>query len=358
VTAGTSHFTSVRQAVRHKRRARVFLSGPTGAGKTYSSLYLATFLADGGKVLLIDTEGKHIHPETGQLVSASEWYADRFPFDLLVWQGQYDPRDLAVTIHDAAAAGYDTIIIDSLTHFWTGEGGTLDIADGKFGGWKVATPAQRELVSAILNNPANIIGLARAQMEYAVSEQNGKQKVEALGVAPVQRGDFAYEFDVVGMIDITHSVSIFKTRAETLADRTFAAGTGPLREFATLLRDELNSGRVMASTEQLDVLNDLQSRIKGDDAKRAQAKDLMNERGWKSFLGLTQQEAHDLAGSLRQILGSDPEPPTPRRSTPTPRTRRARRLPWRSRSRCRRGQPTGPTSSPSARSRWATSTTS
>src|SRR6266700_8374114 len=89
------------------------LSGPAGSGKTYTALTLATALADGQGVALIDTEHG----------SASK-YADLFSFDTLQLE-TFHPNKYIEAIHEAEAAGYAVLVIDSLSHAWSGTGGLL-----------------------------------------------------------------------------------------------------------------------------------------------------------------------------------------------------------------------------------------
>src|SRR5690606_18358055 len=111
-----SRLAQARPAVRPALKARALLSGPPGAGKTRSALIMAEVLAEGGSVLLIDTEKE-----------SSLTYADDFTFTHLAWAPPFNPRELAEVVAEAGAA-HDVVVIDSLTHFWRGDGGTLDIA--------------------------------------------------------------------------------------------------------------------------------------------------------------------------------------------------------------------------------------
>lgn len=224
----TSRLAKARRGTRRRTKARLALSGPSGAGKTWTALSVAQVIGaerseDGrvirpASVLVIDTE-----PGDGNQ-GASELYADAFDFDVIEWLAPYDPRDLALTIRDAGTQ-YDVIIVDSASHFWKGQGGTLDIAGGRFGGWKAATPAQDELVDAILRCAAHVIVCTRAKQDYQVEEDpNGKQTVKKLGLAPIQRDDLEYEFQVVAMIDVEHRLDVGKTRAAVLAGRSYPPG--------------------------------------------------------------------------------------------------------------------------------------
>ena len=81
------------KATKKRARARVGLIGPSGAGKTYTGLILATTL--GQRVAVIDTEHG----------SASK-YASLFQFDVLELT-EYDPRTYVRAIKAAGDAGYD-----------------------------------------------------------------------------------------------------------------------------------------------------------------------------------------------------------------------------------------------------------
>ncbi len=60
------------KAVKYESSLKMSLSGPPGSGKTWTSLTLATTLADGRGVALIDTEH-----------GSASLYADHFSFDTL-----------------------------------------------------------------------------------------------------------------------------------------------------------------------------------------------------------------------------------------------------------------------------------
>lgn len=107
-----------KRATRKGQLIRLAVDGPTGSGKTWTSLELAReIVGPNGSVLLIDTER-----------GSSGLYSDTFTFDVVEFDTPYDPTDLRACIIELAP-DYDAIIVDSLTHFWTGEGGTLDIVD-------------------------------------------------------------------------------------------------------------------------------------------------------------------------------------------------------------------------------------
>lgn len=211
--ARASRLTLAKPAVRPSLKARLMLSGPAGAGKTYTALDIAAVL--GTTTLVIDTEKE-----------SALTYADEFEFTHLPWQEPYDPRELAAVLTEADAA-HDVIIVDSLSHFWGGAGGTLDIADGKFGGWKTARPAQQDAVAALLGCRAHVIVCVRSKMEHVqeLDPKSGKQVVRKLGMAPQQDSTLEYELNLACEIDIDHRIAVSKSRSTAVpVGRTFAPG--------------------------------------------------------------------------------------------------------------------------------------
>lgn len=271
----TSRLTQARAAQRQRTKARLALSGPSGAGKTWTALCIAAILAPDGPVILVDTE-----PGDGSQ-GAAELYADDFTFDTIQWEPPYDPRDLALTLDELGRAtaangrwpdadGYAVIIIDSASHFWRGEGGTLDIADGRYGGWKSATPVQDHLVNRILRSPAHVIVCTRAKQAYALSvDTNGKQNVTKLGLEPIQRADLEYEFQVVAMIDTDHRIDIGKTRCRDLAGESFRANDQD--RFARIYDRWLEGGFNTMRQRDVDTLV-MSFDVVTDDEDRAQKK--------------------------------------------------------------------------------------
>lgn len=205
-------------AVKEQLKARVALDGPTGSGKTWTALSMATVLAEGGKIALIDTERQ-----------SSKLYANRFAFDVAIFEPPYEVPKLLESLRAAEAAGYAVIVIDSLSHFWEGEGGVLDEVDAAaarsgggntFAGWKHGTPLQRNMVDTILGLDAHVIVTMRSKMEYVLEEnEKGKKVPRKVGMAPVQRAGVEYEFTLVGDLDLEHRITITKSRCDPLADR-------------------------------------------------------------------------------------------------------------------------------------------
>jgi hypothetical protein len=93
-------------------------------------------------------------------------------------------------------------------------------------------------------------------MDYAVEEEpGGKQKVVKLGLAPVQRPELEYEFQVVLNLDTDHRIDVGKTRAQPLAGMSWPAGQQ--ERMAVLFRDWLASGVQLARQADVDALREV-----------------------------------------------------------------------------------------------------
>lgn len=249
-----SRLIQARKATRPSLKARMMIAGPAGAGKTMTALEIATNL--GERVLVIDTEKE-----------SATTYADVYEFDHLPWSPPYDPRELSRTLYEAADE-YDAVIVDSLTHFWRKQGGTLDIAEGKFSGWKVARPAQEDLIEAILGANAHVIVCVRSKIEHVqeVDSSTGKHVVRKLGMSPQQDDTLEYELNLAVEIDIEHRIAVSKSRTTAVPVGTVFP-PGHARDLAVNYGSWLGSGEPFADP---DVRKQIESDIAGlseDDRK-------------------------------------------------------------------------------------------
>ena len=223
-----------QKATKKSARLRMALIGVAGAGKTYTALSIAKHLGD--KVAVIDTERG----------SASK-YSDMFEFDVLELE-TFSPQMYVEAIQAAEEAGYDVLIIDSLSHAWTGKGGALEQVDriakrsqsgNTFGAWRDVTPQHNMLVEGIINAKMHIITTMRAKTEYVQekNEKTGRVTVRKIGLAPVQRDGLEYEFDVVADLDQDNNLIVGKTRCPGVAGAVIPKAG---REIARTLKNWLS----------------------------------------------------------------------------------------------------------------------
>jgi hypothetical protein len=207
--------TTVQFAPASKRagKLRMAIDGPAGSGKTYTALSIASALAT--PVALVDTEHG----------SASK-YADIFDFAVLELDS-FHPERYMEAIGAAEAGGFGTLILDSLSHAWSGKDGVLELVDraakrsnsgNSFTAWKDVTPTQNALIERILASKLHIIVTLRVKTEYVIqTNEKGRQEPKKVGLAPVQRDQLEYEFDVYGRLDNDNTMVITKTRCPALA---------------------------------------------------------------------------------------------------------------------------------------------
>lgn len=221
-----------QKAQRKKAKLRLGIAGPAGSGKTYSALLIAFGL--GGKVAVIDTER-----------SSAELYSHLGDYDVCVLEPPFTPKKYIDAIREAEDAGYDVIIIDSLSHAWAGPGGILEMHDAaaakeknSWTAWRLVTPQHNELVDAMLQSKCHVIATMRSKMETAQVDEGGKKKVVKLGMAPIQRDGMEYEFTVFLDLDQTHTAVATKDRTSMFDGITFR----PNQETGRKLLAWLNGG--------------------------------------------------------------------------------------------------------------------
>ncbi|WP_295406908.1 ATP-binding protein [uncultured Thiocystis sp.] len=249
-----------RKAERRQAKLRLALCGPSGAGKTYSALLIAQGLVPGGKIALIDTER-----------GSGELYADLTPYDVAPLEPPYAPSRYIALIQQAAQDGYDVLVIDSLSHAWSGAGGILDLHDqataadrarNSFMAWREVTPQHHQLVDTILGVNLHVLVTLRTKTAYEIVENDkGKKEPIKIGLAPVQREGLEYEFTTVMDLSVDRHV------ATATKDRTrLFEGTHFVPSVATgeALRAWLNTGidPVEDSQQRLRTLKRAASQIK------------------------------------------------------------------------------------------------
>lgn len=231
--------TMFQKATKKALKLRLALVGPSGSGKTYSALRIGSaLLREGQRMAVVDTEHR----------SASK-YADLFDFDVIE-PLSFAPSDIPAFIGSAADSGYAVIVIDSLSHYWTGEDGALDLVDRKaalsrsgnsFAAWKDVTPVLRKMVDSMVAAPMHVVVTMRTKTEWVIEEnERGKKVPRRVGLQPEQRAGLEYEFDVVGDLDHARMV-VSKTRCPALHE---ASIDKPGEELAETLLSWLGDGVV------------------------------------------------------------------------------------------------------------------
>jgi hypothetical protein len=205
---------SFQKAQRIVKKARIGLCGAAGSGKTLSALKIASGL--GPRIALVDTEN-----------NSSVLYGDRIDFDVLNIEPPFEIDKYIKAIHQAETAGYDVLILDSISHAWAGEGGLLDtqgkLADGgmnSFTAWRKLTPQHNAFIEAMIRSKLHLIATMRSKMDYVVeTNEKGKSVPKKVGLAPIQREGLDFEFDIVFDLDLNHNVQSTKDRSSLFDGR-------------------------------------------------------------------------------------------------------------------------------------------
>jgi hypothetical protein len=237
-----------RKATRQQSKLRMTIDGPAGSGKTFTGLRFATVLANGGRIALIDTERGSASKYVGEAPDGIPW-----DFDVLELT-TFSPEKYTEAVLAAGRAGYQVLVIDSLSHAWEGVGGALEIKQ-RFGeawsAWRHVTPIHNRMVDAILQSPMHVITTMRSRMEYVQEiDQNGKIVIRKVGLSPVQRPGMEYEWDIVCDIDWAHIMTVSKSRCTAVADM-IVEKPGP--EFMGPVIEWLGSGTAEITPQVVDI---------------------------------------------------------------------------------------------------------
>lgn len=241
-------FSTVTRA---KSKARIAVVGPSGAGKTLSALYLAYgFTGDWAKIALIDTE----HERGRFYANRSDLGTGKFLYAALT--PPYTPDKYIDYVRSAAqAVGEDgVVIIDSFSHAWDNEGGVLEIKSeiakrqGKndYTAWDEAGKVQNNLVNTLLSVSCHTIITMRTKMAYAMEvNDRGKTVPVKIGLAPVQRENTEYEFDICFQVNREHIACVSKDT--TFLDKWSGVITP---ELGAQLKEFLEQGEDLPRCEQ------------------------------------------------------------------------------------------------------------
>ena len=196
-----------KPAIREQVGLLVGLAGGTGSGKTFSAMRMAAGIAGDKPFAVIDTEA-----------GRAKHYADAFHFDHGDLHPPFNPQSYAEAILAADQAGYPVIVVDSMSHEWSSEGGVLEMQEAeldrmagddwkkreqvKMAAWIKPKMQHKKMVQRLLQVRAHIILCFRAEekVEMVRDEKTGKMvivpKVSRTGLdgwAPVTEKNLPFE---------------------------------------------------------------------------------------------------------------------------------------------------------------------
>lgn len=225
---------NLQKAQRQQVKLRVGLSGPSGYGKTYSALLLAYGITENwDKIAIIDTEN-----------NSASLYSHLGDFNVLPLKEPFTPERYIQAIQVCEKSGIEVLIIDSISHEWSGKGGCLEIHEqlgGRFNDWARVTPRHNSFLDAIIQSKIHIITTSRRKVDYSLDQDsNGKTKVMKLGTKEIQREGYEYELTVnFEFLNDKHLVNASKDRTGLFVGKPefiISSNTGKL------LKDWCNQG--------------------------------------------------------------------------------------------------------------------
>lgn len=241
----------ITRATREKSKLRIALAGVSGGGKTLGALLLASGLTGGdfSKVCLIDTEHRRgeLYANRSDLGIGEFWYIEL--------KAPYSPDRYKECV-DAAVQKVGpngVVIVDSLSHAWNSSGGVLEIKAGiaaqpnknSYTAWDEAGRIQNNFINYLLSVNCHTICTLRVKQDYVLTENDrGKQVPVKVGLAPVQRDDVEYEFDIMFTIGRDHMSELNYASALAALDDDFASasaqtGSGnlPIGRYNAILKE-------------------------------------------------------------------------------------------------------------------------
>jgi hypothetical protein len=192
-----------KKAVREEVGLLIGLIGPSGGGKTYSAMRIASgIVGKGNRFAVIDTEARRaLH------------YAEMFDFDHLEIHAPFRPDTYAKAIKAADDAGYKAIVVDSASHEWAGEGGILDWQEEeltrmagddykkrdacKMAAWIKPKMSHKQMTQKLLQTKAHLILCFRAEEKVKMEKDpQGKMQIVPQGFQPICSKEMPYELTV------------------------------------------------------------------------------------------------------------------------------------------------------------------
>lgn len=246
---------SFQKAEKKKSWLRLGIAAPSGGGKTYTSLRIATGIANkiGSKIAVIDSEK-----------GSASLYADKFEFDVLELDNPYTVDKYVDAIKSAEKAGYKVLVVDSMSHAWKRILEEIELlTNTKYKGnsyraWSEGTPMYEKLVDAMLSFKGHIIMTSRSKTEYVQEkDQNGRTVINKVGLGVQNRADFEYECTMFLEGTHDHYFTFSKDRTGKYQGQIILK---PDEAFAEELVEWLNGGVEIKETLQ-DVLGNIENEI-------------------------------------------------------------------------------------------------
>ena len=203
--------------------------------------------------------------------------------------------------------GVEFLIIDSLSHAWSGEGGLLDVqsniakrSGNSYTAWREVTPQHNKLVDRVLQCPMHVAITLRTKTEYVIEDNgNGKKSPKKVGMAPVFRDGIEYEVTVFFELSQDHIASATKDRTGVFDGQFFTITPDTGSKIRAWLEDS-------DTTDQSKPVITTARQSKEPEASSTEdvpLAELVNRTMMKHCEGMNADQKSVVAAKLKQITG-------------------------------------------------------
>ncbi|MFT8392420.1 MAG: AAA family ATPase [Liquorilactobacillus ghanensis] len=215
----------VVKAKREQIKVPIMLTGASGSGKTVSALLIAKGIVEKmfpeleedkqwEKVGVIDTEHKRSLLYADTTIAGN----DIGEFLVIDLEPPFTVQHYKEAVDSLKKAGCEIVVIDSITHEWSGEGGVLEQVQQLQKGnprmqmmaWNKVKPLEKEFARLTTMNSVYTICTCRSKQAYDMDKIDGKTKVTKLGLKPDQKDNLEYEFAISLMMNEDHTATATK----------------------------------------------------------------------------------------------------------------------------------------------------
>lgn len=279
--------SAFKKAQRKKAKLRLGLDGPSGSGKTYSALLIAKGLSLESNIAVIDTEN-----------GSASLYSHLADFDVADLTPPFTPESYIELIQEAAKH-YDVLIIDSISHEWSGKGGILEIHDNmpgnSFQNWARVTPRHNRFMEAMLHAPCHVIATMRSKEQYILQENNqGKQEPKKAGMKEQQRDGVIYEFTTVLTLDVSNQATRNKDRTGLFQHNVWFV---PTEDTGKTFKEWLESGAEPENEPQ----RPTQTAPSNNTSSAPEGNNTKPDSGAQHVNYISTQQQKELAGLLKEV---------------------------------------------------------
>lgn len=312
-----------KKARRSQARIKICMGGASGSGKTMSSLLLAYGLIKAehpeltdaecwDKICIIDTEngsgGLYVNTPVGSTRIGE--------YNAIQLSPPYEASKYIDAIHLAEENGMYALIIDSLSHAWSGEGGALD-KQGKiaartgnsYTAWRDVTPEHNRLVDTMLQSNCHVIAAIRAKTDYVQQKDDrGKTVVKNVGMGLVMRDGIEYEFTVSFMLDSEHIANATKDRTGIFDGKYFtidpSTGADIYQWLSSGSPEPVKKNAPVIQKASATVSNNEEVNQAGDDAAQLEnARNLVDKVVKARCQGISAQEKQQVIAEIKALTG-------------------------------------------------------